>query len=51
MITARKLNRLEFVEQYQSIEGMDKRKVLKEVDRLANKGWKRARTSGEPSNR
>jgi hypothetical protein len=36
----RKFERPEFVEQYLSIEGMDKMKVLKQIDRLAQKGWR-----------
>lgn len=40
MRAARRLNRPDFVEQHKSIESMDKQEVLKEIDRLAQHGWR-----------
>ena len=40
MSAARKLHRPEFVEQLKSLENSDKRKLLKEIDRLQQYGWR-----------
>lgn len=40
MSAVRKLERSEFLEEYKSIESMEKRDVLREMKKLSRRGWR-----------